>query len=120
MIPTLDIAEPELLDQIEKLLDADIERPWCVHRLFDEILASADPSQRDGRLRVTELAADRLAELGRARREFVSAISIGVHCQDSLYWSIRSERTRLEEFGPEYETPTILRRLGSHFRCHGL
>ncbi len=71
-------------------------------------------------LEVTRRAADDLVTEGRAQREFVSAIGIGVQCEDSLYWSAGCRKRTLADFGPEYESPTVLRRLASHFQCHGL
>lgn len=71
-------------------------------------------------LRLTRAAADDLATRGTVKREAVSAVAIGVHCEDELYWSALSPRDRLEEFGPEYQSPRVLQRLSSHFQCHGL
>lgn len=109
-----------LMDRIQLALDEPPFRPWCMHRICDEIVAPQIPQERDGLLRLSEQLADELAREGRAQHESVSALSIGVHCQDSLYWSTRAEQRTLEEFGPEYESPTILHRLASHMVCHGL
>ncbi|MGA9838935.1 MAG: hypothetical protein WBF81_03405 [Thermoplasmata archaeon] len=108
------------MHRIQATLDETPERPWCVHRLYEELLAKGPSPSRDDGLVVTQGAADDLVTAGRAHREFVSAVGIGVHCEDSLYWSRHSEKTSLAEFGPEYESPTVLRRLASHFQCHGL
>jgi hypothetical protein len=108
----------ELMREIQRTLDADPEHPWCIHRLYEELLSDAPRGERV--LELTERAADSLAEAGRARREAISAMTIGVHCQDCLYWSVRSPNARLSDFGPDYESPRILRRLASHFECHGL
>ncbi|MGB6500082.1 MAG: hypothetical protein WBG19_01580 [Thermoplasmata archaeon] len=109
-----------LMTRIERALDGTPNRPWCVHRLYEEVLASEAPGNREQMLDTTQRAADALVSEGRAVREFVSAVGIGVHCEDSLYWSPRSSKQRLADFGPDYESPTILRRLASHFQCHGL
>jgi hypothetical protein len=109
-----------LMARIEAALNVEPYRPWCIHRLCEEIVAPEIPRDRDGLLRLTEQMADELTSEGRAQREPVSALSIGVHCQDSLYWSVKANEHRLEEFGPEYEIPTILHRLASHMYCHGL
>ena len=118
MIPSL--AASDLKDQIEAALESTPDRPWCVHRLYENLLASRAPGSREDMLAITLRAADDLVMEGRAHREFVSAIGIGVHCEDSLYWSPHAGRQSLAEFGPEYESPVILRRLASHFQCHGL
>ncbi len=110
----------ELKDQIEARLEETPDRPWCVHRLYENLLASSSPGGREDMLALTLKAADDLVMEGRAHREFVSAIGIGVHCEDSLYWSPSAGRQTLAEFGPEYESPWILQRLASHFQCHGL
>jgi hypothetical protein len=106
--------------RIEETLNEEPEKPWCVHRLYETLVARTAPGDREEGLRETRQAADQLSQEGRVRREAVSAVSIGVHCEDSLYWSVRSPKRRLEEFGPEYEAPTILHRLASHMQCHGL
>jgi hypothetical protein len=109
-----------LKSRIERTLAGTPDRPWCVHRLYEEILTSEPPGSRDEMLDSTQRAADDLVSEGRAVREFVSAVGIGVRCEDSLYWSPKSSKRTLSDFGPEYESPTILRRLASHFQCHGL
>jgi hypothetical protein len=110
----------DLKDRIEAVIAGTPERPWCVHRLYEELVGAPDASARDHGLTLTRDAAEELVNEGRARREFVSATSIGVQCEDSLYWAPDSEKRLLSDFGPEYESPTILRRLASHFQCHGL
>jgi hypothetical protein len=118
-MPPIDVP-PDLKDRIETVLGTTPNRPWCVHRLYEELVATGSPNAREVMLVATRQAADELVYEGRAQREFVSAIGIGVHCEDSLYWPRTSERHHLSDFGPEYESPTILRRLASHFQCHGL
>jgi hypothetical protein len=110
----------ELPDLIARILDGDPNQPWCVHRIYEEVISPDSPYDRRSGLSATREAADRLVHDGRAQFETVSAISIGVHCEDALYWSLRSSKKCLDDFGPEYESPTILRRLASHFQCHGL
>lgn len=109
-----------LRERIEAALAEEPLRPWCVHRLYEELTDSDGQWDREHGLFQTQYAADVLAQEGRVRRESVSAVTIGVHCEDTVYWSIRSECRRLDEFGPDYETPAILHRLGAHFLCHGL
>lgn len=109
-----------LKERIAETLDHHPDEPWCVHRLFETLTPPVGWFDRDHGLDAARHAADELIEEGRARRELVSAISIGVHCDDSVYWSLRSGKAHLADFGPAYESPTILRRLGSHFQCHGL
>jgi len=109
-----------LRDRIAERLEDEPARPWCVHGLYEALLASGGEQHRDELLEKTQAAADALVGEGRARREFVSAIGIGVHCEDSVYWTPRAGKSRLDEFGPEYESPAILYRLASHIRCHGL
>jgi hypothetical protein len=113
-------AAPDLKDRIERTLEETPYRPWCVHRLYEELIVTGAPDAREHMLEVTQRAAEELVAEGRAQREFVSAIGIGVHCEDSLYWCRESEKLRLADFGPEYESPTVLRRLASHFQCRGL
>jgi hypothetical protein len=109
-----------LRDRIESALREEPFHPWCVHRLYEQLAPPGGTTDREHGLMRTQFAADMLASEGRVRRESVSAVTIGVHCQDTLYWSLESECSRLEEFGPDYESPTLLHRLGAHFQCHGL
>jgi hypothetical protein len=113
--PTSDLAL-----RIEEALNREPDRPWCVHRLCEHLMPPFPEDQRDSLIDVTQRAADEVVASGAARREYVSAVGIGVHCEDSMYWTARSKVTRLEEFGPAYESPVILNRLASHLRCHGL
>lgn len=110
----------DLKSRIETVIDETPDRPWCVHRLYEELLVSESPNSREVLLVATRNAADELVQEGKVQREFVSAIGIGVQCEDALYWPRTSERHALADFGPEYESPTILRRLASHFQCRGL
>jgi hypothetical protein len=109
-----------LKDRIEAAVNDEPFRPWCVHRLHEE-LGGPDPTEdREYQLMATQLAADQLADRGRLLRQEVSAVTIGVHCQDTLYWSPKAGFSSVDEFGPDYESPALLRRLGTHFLCHGL
>ncbi|MGA8710267.1 MAG: hypothetical protein WB786_03435 [Thermoplasmata archaeon] len=109
-----------LATRIEAALNDDLERPWCVHRLYEEFVSTPGATSREDLLAVTQRAAEELVRVGHARQEYVSATTIGVHCEDTLYWSSRSTRQRLADFGPAYEWPTVVQRLGSHFQCRGL
>jgi hypothetical protein len=110
----------ELKTRIQATLDERPDRPWCVHRLCELLLGMRARAEREAMLRLTQASADALTADGKARREFVSSVAIGVQCEDALYWSARSPWVSLDQFGQEYESPRILRRLGSHFECHGL
>ncbi len=109
-----------LAEDIREALETDLERPWCIHRLYEEVVSPSGKYPVDDLLLKTELAANYLAETGRARREPITALAIGVHCEDCLYWSLRAPQERLDDFGPEYTSPEILNRLAAHFQCHGL
>lgn len=115
---TLSLEELKL--QIQTAIRSEPLQPWCVHRLAESILAPDDPDVRTSAVLRTENAANVLTDEGKARRETVSAVTIGVHCQDTLYWSPEATQKALEDFGPEYESPAVLRRLASHMYCHGL
>jgi len=117
---TRTVSVPDLKVRIETALEETPYRPWCVHRLYEAIVAPGGPDAREDMLELTQRAAEELVREGLAQREFVSAIGIGVHCEDSLYWSRESEKRTLADFGPEYESPTVLQRLASHFQCRGL
>ncbi|HXQ79452.1 MAG: hypothetical protein WB788_06495 [Thermoplasmata archaeon] len=106
--------------RIDAALNQDLDRPWCVHRLYEELPLPPVPESREDKLIITQRAADELVTVGRAQREYVSATAIGVHCEDVLYWSTKARRVHLADFGPEFESPTVLQRLASHFQCRGL
>jgi hypothetical protein len=109
-----------LKDQIEANLNESIDRPICVHGLY-ETIREADPSaRREDLVESVRAAAEDLVQEGHALHAYVSAIAIGAHCEDEVFWSSRSPNQRLEEFGPEFEQLTVARRLVSHFECHGL
>ena len=109
-----------LRDRIEAAVNEEPFRPWCVHRLHEELVEGLSDEDREYQLMATQLAADQLADRGKVLRQEVSAVTIGVHCQDTLYWSRDSGYTSVDEFGPDYENAALLRRLGAHFQCHGL
>jgi len=109
-----------LASRIDAALTSDLERPWCVHRLYEEVTCAQGLGSRDDVLVLTERAAEEVVAAGRAQREFISATGIGVHCEDSLFWSTEAHRTQLTDFGPEYDSVTVMRRMASHFRCRGL
>jgi hypothetical protein len=119
-VPEQMMVKPRYMDRIEAALNARSEKPWCLHRLCDEIVRPMAPVGDMDLLEMTKRAADELSRSGRARIEPVSALTIGVHCEDWVYWSAHSAKLTLAEFGPEYEAPAILYRLASHFQCHGL
>jgi len=114
------VSVSSLATRIDAALNGDVDRPWCVHRLYEELLATPGPATREDMLVLTQRAAEELVSAGRAQREYVSTSAIGVHCEDILYWSVRADRQKLSDFGPEFESPTVLRRLASHFQCRGL
>jgi hypothetical protein len=114
------IVNTRYCDRIEAALNSKFERPWCMHMLLEQVVRPIAGDADADLLEVTRRAADELTRSGRARREPVSALSIGVHCEDWVYWSVGSQKSTLAEFGPEYEAPTILYRLASHIQCHGL
>jgi hypothetical protein len=120
MHPATGTLPDQLLEKIEAALDANPGVPWCMHRIYEEVVTPELIGGRDSLLDLTERAANILVQQGRAQYEAVSTLAIGVHCQDSVYWSVHSGKKRLEEFGPEYESPRVLRRLASHMLCHGL
>jgi hypothetical protein len=118
--PSIDSSISALRARIQATLDQEPFRPWCVHGLYEELTDPDGHADREDGLMRTQLAADELAANGELHREEISAVTIGVQCQDTLYWSKRAAMDRLEEFGPDYESPAILRRLGAHFLCRGL
>jgi hypothetical protein len=109
-----------LQEQIEASLNESLERPICVHGLY-ETVKDADPAApRDDLVERVRSAAENLVREGHAQHAYVSAIAIGAHCEDEVFWSSRSPCQRLEEFGPEFDPLAVARRLASHFECHGL
>jgi hypothetical protein len=106
--------------QIESSLNDSPDRPICVHGLY-ETVKDADPTvARDQMVEQVRAAAEHLVQEGHAHHAFVSAIAIGAHCEDAVFWSAHSRHHLLEEFGPEFDQIAVARRLASHFECHGL
>lgn len=110
----------ELVARVQAMLDRDPTRPWCVHRIRDQVAADRGDVPDLELLFETRRAADLLVATGQARREAVSTVTIGIHCEDAVYWSVRSPYELLDEFGPDYAAPAILHRLASRVECHGL
>ena len=123
------MAAPTPADALLASLRAGVEasiaeeplQPWCVHRLTETLQdPTGNEEERERQLMITQLAADQLAAEGKLMRASVNAVALGVHCEDVLYWSPKAGFDRVAQFGPDYEEMAVLRRLGSHFRCHGL
>jgi hypothetical protein len=110
----------QLMGEVEAALDESLDRPLCLHRLCETLTPPGLGLHREERLELTRQAAVGLVERGRAQRAFVSAIAIGAHCEDEMFWSALSPHRSLEDFGPAYEPLALARRLSSHIRCHGL
>jgi hypothetical protein len=110
------------VEQVAAALEGDRERPWCVHRVAEEVLQpwKGPEGARADLVDLARIAADVLVREGKVRSEPVSATAIGAHCEDLLIWSPHCEAEHLADFGPDYEVPFVLQRLVSHFECHGL
>ena len=111
---------PKLMECVEDALNHDLERPWCVHRLVEEVIRPAGSATRTISWKSSNKRAWPYVGEGRAQFELVSALAIGAHCEDALFWSARAHQRELADFGPEYEAPWVLERLVSHFQCRGL
>jgi hypothetical protein len=109
-----------LKDHVEATLNESPDRPICVHGLYEQLKASEPTAPREDALEALRGAAENLVREGHAHHAFVSAIAVGAHCEDEVFWSTRSPFHQLEEFGPEFEQFALARRLASHFECHGL
>ncbi|MCI4360455.1 MAG: hypothetical protein L3J91_02015, partial [Thermoplasmata archaeon] len=51
-----------LTDRIVAALNEAPYKPWCVHRLYEELIPASVPSERDGLLLETQHAADALVQ----------------------------------------------------------
>jgi hypothetical protein len=109
-----------LKERIEANLNDSLDRPICVHGLYETIKEADPAAHRDDLVECVRAAAEDLVQEGHAQHAYVSAIAIGAHCEDEVFWSARSPNRHLEEFGPEFEQLAVARRLASHFECHGL
>ena len=109
-----------LKDQIESTLNESIDRPICIHGLYETVKEGDLGAARGELVERVRAAAENLVQEGHAHRAYVSAIAIGAHCEDEVFWSARSPHRKLAEFGPEFEQLAVARRLASHFECHGL
>jgi hypothetical protein len=114
------VAIAHLQDQVEATLNESPDRPICVHGLFETLKETEPSGPREQVVELLRKAAENLVRDGQAQHAFVSAIAVGAHCEDEVFWTSRSPFRRLEEFGPEFEPFAVARRLASHFECHGL
>jgi len=110
----------DLQGQVEATLNETPERPICVHGLYETLKETEFSGPREEVVELVRRAAENLVRDGQAQHAYVSAIAVGAHCEDEVFWSSRSPFRRLEEFGPEFEQFAVARRLASHFECHGL
>jgi len=110
----------DLQTRVEATLNDSPDRPICVHGLFETLQEPEPTGPREEVVELVRRAAENLVRDGQAQHAFVSAIAVGAHCEDEVFWSSRSPFRRLEEFGPEFEQFAVARRLASHFECHGL
>ncbi|MGA8275148.1 MAG: hypothetical protein WB789_01055 [Thermoplasmata archaeon] len=114
--PTVD----DLKEQIEANLNDSLDRPICVHGLYKTIKEADPGTHRDDLAEGVRAAAEDLVQEGHAQHAYVSAIAIGAHGEDEVFWSSHSPHQHPEEFGPEFEQLSVARRLAALFECHGL
>ena len=103
----------QLMTKLESYLDAHPDRPWCVHEMFEEVGA-----KHPGEDMLVETQRS-LNHLARAKRIASSGMLVersdGV-CDDWFYWSIRSGRRELGEFGAHYRFPELSDLIKAHCR----
>lgn len=102
-----------LMDRLQTYLDAHATRPWCVHELWDEV-GSKFPGEDT--LVETQRLLNHLARAGRiaSSGEMVER-GDGV-CDDWFYWSAKSGKRYLDEFGARYQFPGLSDLIRSHCR----
>jgi hypothetical protein len=103
----------QLTANLQKYLDDHPDRPWCVHEMYDAV-----GSHHEGE--------DMLVETQRALNHMVRNGTIGSSgmmversegvCDDWFYWSAKSTKRHLDEFGPKWQFPELSEKIQQHCR----
>ena len=102
-----------MMTQLQAYLDAHNDRPWCVHELYDAV---GSKIMGEDMLVETQHALNHMA---RSNRIYSSGMVVerseGV-CDDWFYWSAKSGKRFLDEFGPKYQFPGLTDIIKAHCR----
>lgn len=111
------MAAPASLDQLmanlQNYLDARPERPFCVHEMFDAV---GSHHLGEDMLVETQRALNHLARIGRIRSSGMMVERSEGVCDDWFYWSAKSGKKFLDEFGPKWQFPKLTDLIEAHCR----
>lgn len=102
-----------LMNKLQAYLDANPTRPWCVHELFEEVGAK---HPGEDMLVETQHSLNHLARLGRIGSSGMMVERGQGVCDDWFYWSAKSGKKFLDEFGPKWQFPKLTDLIEAHCR----
>ncbi len=102
-----------LMEKLQAYLDAHADRPWCVHEMWEEV-GVKHPGE--DMLVGTQRALNHLARQSKIGTSGMVVERDGGVCDDWYYWSMKSGKKFLDEFGPKYRFPDLSDRIKAHCR----
>ena len=103
----------QLMANLQNHLDANPERPFCVHEMFDAV---GSHHLGEDMLVETQHSLNHLARLGRIRTSGMMVERSEGVCDDWFYWSTKSPHKHLDEFGPKWQFPALSDKIKEHCR----
>ncbi len=102
-----------LMDKLQGYLDGHSDRPFCVHEMWEQV-GVKHPGE--DMLVETQRALNHLARSGKIGTSGMVVERGGGVCDDWYYWSNRSGKKYLDEFGRAYQFPDLSDRIKAHCR----
>ena len=102
-----------LMEKLQTYLDDHPDRPWCVHEMWGEV-GVKHPGE--DMLVETQRALNHLARTGRIGTSGMMVERGQGVCDDWFYWSTKSGKKFLDEFGPKWQFPRLSELIESHCR----
>jgi hypothetical protein len=102
-----------LMTKLRSYLDDHPDRPWCVHEMWEEV-GVKHPGE--DMLVETQRALNHLARNGTIGSSGMMVERGEGVCDDWFYWSKRSGKSYLDEFGPPWLFPGLSDLIKSHCR----
>jgi len=106
-------AAETLMAKLQAYLDAHPDRPWCVHEMWDEV-GSKYPGE--DMLVETQHSLNHLARAGRIHTSGMMVERGDGVCDDWFYWSNKTGKKFLDEFGRKWQFPDLSDLIKSHCR----
>jgi hypothetical protein len=100
-----------LMEKLQAYVDSHPNRPWCVHELWDSV-GSKHPGE--DMLVETQRSLNHLARAGRVGTSGMIVERGDGVCDDWFYWSTKSGKKYLDEFGSKWQFPALSELIKSH------